>query len=246
MSMNTYFKKILNTLPVVILATFLFVTAAYAQTFAQPSSAPPTGNALAPLSLGSGPQIKSGNFGEGGTLNSTNGFAFQGPTPNSYTTSWATVSGLNTLSLEQFCMGGACTSSVLFPMPPKLDIYLGQTSCNGGGCSGDPWTAAEVCQLNGYKHLVGTALGTNGNSITNCSWSNGSWSCGGGCTSSCGNSDLSMVSCDNNGVTSPLSASAANITPNNGSTNILQANTPKSFNGLGGNNCGSKYNCQTQ
>jgi len=218
--MKTYFKKNFTSILIILVMSLGVSTLAYAQ-FVVPGSAPTAGNILAPLNLGTGLAQKFGNFWVGmgnGIFTSTNGFAFQTQTA---TTSWAAQSGLSTLSVEQFCLGTYCISSLKVPTTPT-DIYVTQTSCSGGPCAGDPYVAAGICQANGLSHLVSAVLGgATGNSIT-------------------------RVTCDMNG-TSPTSSSQITITNANGSTNILTANTPKSGGGgTGGGGCKNGTTCNIQ
>ena len=223
-------KKILTQLPAIaFLSFFIVATVAYAQ-FVQPVSSPTAGNVMPPLTIGknsSDLQFKNGGLWMN-SLISRDGFSFMGPTH--YDSMWSTVSGLNTIGVEQLCMGDTCTSAIA-PSNAATDVYVTATTCNGGACNGDPYTGAKICGMNGYTHLVSEDLGANGNNSPICNWNGSTWSCAGGCSSSCGYSEISLVSCDNNG-TSPLSVPS--ITANNGSTNILNANTPATG-GNGGN-----------
>jgi hypothetical protein len=213
--MKNYLKKNLSQALLILVMSLAVSTIAYAQ-FVAPGVAPTGGNVFAPLNLSSGLQQKYGNFWAG-VFTSTNGLAFQTQTA---TTTWASKAGLNTLSIEQFCVGAHCISSFSVPTTPT-DIYVTQTSCSGGPCSGDPYTAAGICQANGLSHLVSAVLGGAGNSIT-------------------------RVTCDTNG-TSPTSAGAVTISTANGSTNILTANNPKNQGGgTGGSGCQTGTHCVNQ
>jgi hypothetical protein len=176
--------------------------------FVEPSSAPTAGNSNAPVSTGAGStETKPGSFASLGTVASVGGYVL----PNgAFTSMWNVVSGLTTISIQQLCVGGSCISGSY----PKYDFYISRTYCNGGGCKANAYTAAEVCVMNGYSHLVMAIPGNDNSTIYG--WQNGAWSGGSGCTSNCGLSSLSMVRCDNNG-TSPLDPPA--IAPNNGGEN---------------------------
>ncbi len=214
--MKTYLKKNLTSVLVILVMSLAVSTIAYAQ-FVAPGAAPTAGNATAPLNLGAGLQQKYGNFWAG-VFTSTNGLAFQTQTA---TTTWSVQGGLNTLSIEQFCLGAYCISSLKVPTTPT-DIYVTQTSCSGGPCVGDPYVAAGICQANGLSHLVSAVLGgASGNSIT-------------------------RVTCDTNG-TSPTSSSQITIANANGSTNIFTANNPKNGGGgTGGGGCMGGGHCVNQ
>jgi hypothetical protein len=214
--MKNYLKKNLSQALLIFVMSLAVSTIAYAQ-FVAPGAAPTAGNAAAPLNLGAGLQQKFGNFWAG-VFTSTNGLAFQTQTA---TTTWASQSGLNTLSIEQFCVGANCISSLKVPNTPT-DIYVTLTSCSGGPCSGDPYTAAGICQASGLPHLVSAIFGGSSNN------------------------NITRVTCDTNG-TSPTSSAQITIANANGSTNIFTANTPKSGGGdTGGSGCQTGAHCVNQ
>jgi hypothetical protein len=218
--MKLLLQKTLSSLPALVLVFVAIAATVQANGFLEPAFTPTTGNASAPLTLGVGLQSRAGVFWAN-SINTATGLAMA-PSPNGGTASWSVVSGLNTLNTEQLCMGGYCTSSISLPTV-KHEFYLGATSCGGTWCAGDVYTAAGVCSSNGYSHLVSDAQGGPSSSYTSLTW----------------------VNCDTNGTSPTSIGGGPAIAANNGSTNILNVNTPPppptgggGGNG-GGGGCGS-------
>ncbi|MBI3572546.1 hypothetical protein HY091_03385 [Candidatus Kaiserbacteria bacterium] len=154
-------------------ATLLLLAAgvSYAQsTWTEPSQSPPDGNVSAPVNVGSIFQQKTGDF-------------------------WAAKVG----SDNGYCIGPSCITAWPVVPPYQTDIAVTK-SCNGYGCLSDAVTAAKLCQLSGYSHLVSAVSG--GSYVHVCAWQGTGWGCDQSCTTSCRHTELTRVSCDNHGTSS--------------------------------------------
>ena len=183
----SYLKKAALVLSLAIVVGGL---TAFAQTFAGPSGLPPASSVPTLLNIGSGNQTIAGSlwaislgansFSAGGNL-------------------WDVEGGLSTIHIQQLCLiGNRCITSFPAASANPVNFTLGGSSCNGSLCSGDAFTAAKFCSLQGYSHLVSAMGGGTGGSV--CSWNGSSWSCDSSCTTSCTSRTLTYVSCDNNGT----------------------------------------------
>ncbi len=183
----TYIKK---AGLVLTLALVVGGVTAFAQTFTGPSALAPSSNVPTLLNTGSSNQTIAGSFW--GTSVGANSFSTGGNL-------WDVEGGLSTIHIQQLCLiGNQCITS--FPSSSSLPttITVGLSTCNGGLCWGDAFTAAKVCSMNNFTHLVSAVGGNSGGNV--CSWKNGAWSCDSSCTTSCSSKTLTQVSCDNNGT----------------------------------------------
>jgi hypothetical protein len=179
-----------KALLVVALAMVVGGGVAFAQ-FVQPSITAPNGNVASPLNVGSAAQIMSSGFWVTG-LGASIGFSISGGA-----STWANESNVTTMRVQQLCISGACITAIPSPAT-RLEQDLNGSSCNGYACMPDAFTAAKVCNMYGYTHVLGTIPRGRWSNV--CLWDKGAWNCGTRCTTSCDEKTLTHISCDNDGV----------------------------------------------
>jgi hypothetical protein len=186
-SLPSYFKKAALVLSLTLAVGGLTV---FAQTFTGPSGVAPSSSVPTLLNTGSSNQTVAGSFWAASV--GANSFSTGGNL-------WDSEGGVPTIHIQQLCLiGNRCITS--FPSSSSLPttIAVNGSTCNGGLCWGDAFTAAKVCSMSGFTHLVSAVGGNSGGNV--CSWKSGSWACDSSCTTSCSSKTLTQVTCDNNGT----------------------------------------------